>query len=185
MPDSMDSVARFERVRGYREGVYRCFTRSRDALFELAEALLVGWWVRSCVGLSQVPEFRRQWPSVYAALRDGQVDRASLQRVFTQHAPLPETDGYLVVAVDSTPYPRPYAHTSPDRTQVHVPREGLVLPRGAAPVKPGWQFSILAVVPKGASSFTYILDNQRIPSTQTPIQTALSQVAALRTELTA
>ena len=175
MPDSKDSVARFERVRGYREGVYRCFTRSRDALFELAEALLVGWWVQSFVGLSQVPEFRRQWPSVYAALRDGQVDRAGLQRVFVQHAPLPETDGYLVVAVDSTPYPRPYAHTSPDRT----------LARGAAPVKPGWQFSVVAVVPKAASSFTYILDNQRSPSTQTPIQTALTQVAALSAEWTA
>jgi DDE superfamily endonuclease len=185
MPDSKDSVARFERVRGYREGVYRCFTRSRDALFELAEALLVAWWVQSFVGLSPVPEFRRQWPSVYAALRDGQVDRAGLQRVFVQHAPLPETDGYLVVAVDSTPYPRPYAHTSPDRTLVHVPGDGLVLPRGAAPVKPGWQFSIVAVVPKAASSFTYILDNQRIPSTQTPIQTALAQVAALSAECTA
>jgi DDE superfamily endonuclease len=183
MDDSSASVACLALVRRYREGVYGCFTRSRDALFELAEALLVAWWVQSFVGLSQVPEFRRQWPSVYAALRDGQVDRAGLQRVFVQHAPLPETDGYLVVAVDSTPYPRPYAHTSPDRTQVHVPGEGLVLPRGAALVKPGWQFSIVAVVPKAASSFTSILDNQRIPSTQTPIQTALTQVAALSTEL--
>jgi DDE superfamily endonuclease len=185
MPDSRDSIARFEQMRGYREGLYRCFTRSRDALFELAEALLVGWWVQSCVGLSQVPEFRRQWPSVYAALRDGQVDWAGLRRLFVQHAPLPETGGYLVVAVDSTPYPRPYAHTAADRTLVHVPGEGLVLPRGAAPVKPGWQYSIVAVVPQVASSFTYILDNQRIPSTQTPIQTALTQVAALRAECTA
>jgi len=29
------------------------------------------------------------------------------------------TGRYLVVAVDSTPYPRPYAHTAPDRTQVY------------------------------------------------------------------
>lgn len=185
MFDSTDSIAHFERVRGYREGVYRCFTRSRDALFELAEALLVGWWVQSCVGLSQVSAFRRQWPSVYAALGDGQVDRAGLQRVFVQHAPVPEAAGYLVVAVDSTPYPRPYAHTAPDRTLVHVPGDGLVLPRGAAPVKPGWQFSLVAVVPQAANSFTYILDNQRIPSTQTPIETALAQVAALSAELTA
>jgi hypothetical protein len=152
-------------------------------LFDLAEALLVGWWVPSCVGLAQVPAFRRQWPSVYAALRDGQVDGAGLRRLFVQHAPLPETGRYLVVAVDSTPYPRPYAPTAPDRTLVHVPGEGLVLPRGAAPVKPGWQFSLVAVVPQVASSFTYILDNQRISSTQTPIQTALTQVAALQTEL--
>ena len=103
MSDSRDSVARFERLREYREGLYRCFRRSRDALFELAEALLVGWWVQSCVELSQVPAFRRQWPSVYAALGDGQVDRAGLQRLFVQHAPVPKTGGYLLVAVDSTP----------------------------------------------------------------------------------
>jgi DDE superfamily endonuclease len=183
MDDSKDSVARSGLVREYRAGLYRCFTSSRDALFELAEALLVACWVRSFVGLSQAPWFRRQWPSLYAALRDGQVDRAGLQRLFVQHAPLPETEGYLVVAVDSTPWPRPYARTSPDRTLVHVPGEGLVLPRGAAPVKPGWQCSMVAVVPAAASSWTYILDTQRIPSAQTPIQTALSQVAALHAEL--
>ena len=65
---------------------------------------------------------------------------------------------------------------------MHVPGEGLVLPRGAAPVKPGWQFSLVAVLPSTASSFTYILDNQRIPSTETPTQTALTQVAALSAE---
>ena len=182
MPDSRDSVPRVERLREYRTGLYRCFTRSRDALFELAEALLVGWWVQSCVGLSQVPAFRRQWPSVYATLRDGQVDRAALQRVQVQQAPLPVREGYVVVAVDSTPYPRPYAHTSPDRTLVHVPGDGLLLPRRAAPVKPGWQFSLVALVPGEASSFTYILDQQRIPSTETATEVALVQLAALSAE---
>ena len=32
MPDSRDSVPRVERLREYRTGLYRCFTRSRDAL---------------------------------------------------------------------------------------------------------------------------------------------------------
>jgi hypothetical protein len=185
MDDSRNSIAGMARLQEYREGLYRCFIRSRDALFEVSEALLVAFWVRSFVGLSQAPPFTRRWPSVYAALRDGQVQRQSLRRLFVQHAPLPETDGYLVVAVDSTPWPRPYARTSADRTLVHVPGEGLVLARGAACVKPGWQFSVVAVVPAAASSWTYLLSNERIPSDQTPIQTALAQVAAVRDEITA
>jgi hypothetical protein len=151
-------------------------------LFELTEALLVAWWVRTFVGLSHVPVFRRGWPSVYAALADGRVDREALRRLQVQYAPLPVRGGYVVAALDSTPYPRPYAETSPDRTLVHVPAEGLVLPRGTAPVKAGWQYSVLALVPPEPSSFTYILDNLRIPSTQTPTETALAQLTALSAE---
>ena len=184
MPDSRDSVARLERLRGYRQGLYGCFARSRDALFELTEALLVGWWVRTFVGLSQVPAFRRAWPSLYAALADGRVDREALRRLQVEQAPLPGTGGYVVVAVDSTSYPRPYAHTSADRTLVHVPAEGMVLPGGAAPVKPGWQFSVVALVPREPSSFTFILDHLRIPSTQTAIEVALCQIAVLSAEFT-
>ena len=179
MPDSKASVAGLAGLREYRAGLYACFRRSRDALFELGEALLVAWWVQTFVGLSQAPVFRRRWPSLYAALRDGQVDRAALQRLWVQQVPGSADGDFLLVALDSTPYPRPAARTAADRTLVHVAAEGLALPRGVAPVKPGWQFSVVAQVPDTASSATFILANERIPSSQTPVEAGLAQLARL------
>jgi hypothetical protein len=60
----------------------------------------------------------------------------------------------------------------------------MVLPGGAAPVKPGWQFSVVALVPRAPSSFTFILDHRRIPSTQTAIAVARCHIAVLRAECT-
>ena len=53
------------------------------------------------------------------------------------------------------------------------------LPKGCKPVTVGWQFSSLVVLPEVASSWTYVLDNQRIPTRQTPAQVGAAQLAAL------
>jgi len=62
---------------------------------------------------------------------------------------------------------------------VHVPAAGQVLPPHVAPVRPGWTFSTLVVVPPAPSSWTHILDNQRIPSDQTALTVGAAQLAAL------
>jgi len=62
---------------------------------------------------------------------------------------------------------------------VHVPAAGQVLPPHTAPVRPGWAFSTLVVVPCAPSSWTHILDNQRIPSDQTALTVGAAPRAAL------
>jgi len=62
---------------------------------------------------------------------------------------------------------------------VHVPAAGQVLPPHGAPVRPGWAFSTLVVVPAAPSSWTHILDNARIPSDQTALTAGAAQRAAL------
>jgi len=62
---------------------------------------------------------------------------------------------------------------------VHQATTGLRLPRGTAPVTPGWAFSTVVVVPDPVSSWTHILDNRRIPSDQTPVEVAAAQLAAV------
>ncbi len=62
---------------------------------------------------------------------------------------------------------------------MHVPAAGQVLPPHVAPVRPGWTFSTLVVVPPAPSSWTHILDNQRIPSDQTALTVGAAQLAAL------
>ena len=63
-----------------------------------------------------------------------------------------------------------------DRTSVHASN----LPEGTKPVRPGWQFSELAVLPTQKSSWVYVLDNRRIASTSTQAQVMGEQLGRIR-----
>lgn len=164
-------------LRAYRHTLYHCFTTARDALFELSDALATHSTARTFVELSQAACFQRRWPSLYAALEDGRIDQSALRRLFVTTRPRPRPGGRVLLALDASAIPRPYARTAADRTLVHQATTGLLLPPGTAPVTPGWAFSTLAVVPEPVSSWTYILDNRRIPSDQTAVQVAAAQLA--------
>ena len=64
----------------FRQAVYdHALTYARDAQFELVDALLRSAPIRTFPALSLRPAFRRQWPSVYAAVEDGRQDREWLE----------------------------------------------------------------------------------------------------------
>ena len=149
-----------------------CGTRT-----DLCDALATQTYARSFVDLARAPCFQRRWPSLDEALEDGRIARPALHRLFVATAPRPAPGRRLVLALDASPIPRPYARTAADRTLVHVPAEGHVLPRNAAPVTPSWTFSTLVVVPDPVSSWTHILDKRRIPCAQTLVQVAAAQLA--------
>ncbi|MEH1972425.1 MAG: hypothetical protein V7L02_04210, partial [Nostoc sp.] len=52
----------------FRQAIYDCLGKAKDAVFELMDAVLTSPSIPSFVSLSQSPVFRRQWSSVYAAL---------------------------------------------------------------------------------------------------------------------
>jgi len=54
----------------FRQAVYDCLGKAKDAVFELMDAVLTSPSIPSFVSFSQSPVFRWQWPSVYAALHD-------------------------------------------------------------------------------------------------------------------
>jgi hypothetical protein len=159
----------------FRQGAYACFTRAGDALFEVVDALLTEDRAHAFVELSQAPGFQRQWPSLYAALRDGQIDRTALRRLMVERLPRPAPGDRLVLGVDTSPIHRPEAHTAADRTWVYSPN----LPAGSVPARPGWSFSTVAVLPDPPSSWTYLLDNERVPSTGTATTVGAAQLATL------
>ena len=159
----------------FRQGVYASFGRARDALFEVADALLTAPQPRSFVELSQAPSMQRRWPSCYAALGDGRIERAALRRLFARHLPPPAPGARLALALDTSPIPRPEAETVADRTLVYAPNA----PAGAKPVLPGWACSTLVALPDPVSSWTYVLDNRRVPSTETATTVGTEQLAAL------
>jgi hypothetical protein len=147
----------------FRRKTYACFERAADALMNVADALLTETRARSLAELSLSPFFERQWPSVYEAFQDAKIDRPALLDVFAQHAPLPPQEERLIVGGDASSILRVQSPTARDRTYVHASN----LPEGTKPVRPGWQYSELALLPDEKSSWAYVLDNQRIESTAT------------------
>jgi hypothetical protein len=151
------------------------FTRARDTLWDVADALLTHPQARSFIELSQATSFQRQWPSLYEALEDGRIDRDALRGVFAAHLPGAMVGERLVLGRDVSSILRPDAHTSADRTLVHRSN----LPADATPVGPGWQFSSLVVLPDPVSAATDVLDTQRIPSTAPATTVGAAQLRAV------
>jgi hypothetical protein len=159
----------------FRQALYQALRHAKDALFEACDALLSDSAAQSFAELSLSPRWRRRWPSLYAAFRDGVIERARLRAAFADHVPLPSAGQRLVVGVDVSTVARPESPTARDRTYQYVHN----LPDCAAPVTVGWGFSAVVVLPETPSSWTYLLDNQRVPSDCTAAQVAAEQLAAL------
>jgi hypothetical protein len=146
-----------------------------------ADALLTDTSARSFVELSLSPCFERRWPSLYKACQNATIDRRALQHLFARYAPPPAPDQRLVLGIDASSILRPLSATARDRTYVHASN----LPEGSKPVVAGWQFSSLCVLPETPSSWTYVLENQRIESTATQGQVAARQLEGLLPHLVA
>ena len=147
----------------FRRTLYACFQKAADALMNLVDALSTETSAKSLAELSLSPCFQRRWPSVYEALQDARIDRPALHTLFAQHAPKPSPGQRLVLGGDASSILRVESKTARDRTYVHASN----LPEGTKPVRPGWQFSTLSVLPEVHSSWTYVLNNDRIASTAT------------------
>jgi hypothetical protein len=88
-------------LRTFRRSFYECFHRRRDALFELADAILTADGAApSPAHLSLQASHRRGWGSLYAALDRGHIDEKALRKLLARH-PLPSAEGKTpVYAVD-------------------------------------------------------------------------------------
>jgi hypothetical protein len=159
----------------FRHAVYPCFTQAQDALFNVGDALLTETTAHAFAELSFSPYFERRWPSLYAAFKDGRIERGALRQVLARYVKQPTSGRRVVVGVDATNIARPESPTAGDRTYLYVHN----LPECSAPVTSGWSFSTVVVLPETPSSWTYILDNLRIPSAETAGNVAAAQLAAL------
>lgn len=159
----------------FRDSLYACFQSAPAALMNAADALLTETAARTFPEISLSPFFPRRWPSLYAAFEDGRADRNALRKLFAVSAPLALTGERPILGIDASSIYRPLAETSQDRTAQYVHN----LPGGKAPVKPGWSFSTLVLLPEEPSSWTYLLDNQRIESARTAAEVAAAQLKAI------
>jgi hypothetical protein len=146
---------------------------------DTCDALLCGTSARSFPDLSLNPFFGRVWSSLYEAFDDGVRDHSKLQHLFVRSMPPLSSGKRRVIAADASSITRPESPTARDRTYVHVANT----PKGAKPVSPGWQFSIVAALPEQPSSWTTVLDSRRIKSDETPIAVAAQQLRELVEQL--
>jgi hypothetical protein len=156
----------------FRHGVYACFQRAGDALFNTVDALSSESGAHSFPELSLSPWFVRRWPSLYEAFEDGKIDAEHLRQVFVEFAPLPGPGEYVFLGVDTSNLYRREAESSADRTLLPLPN----LPQGAHAVCPGWVISSIVLLPQQAGQATFVLDSQRVASSATATQLGADQV---------
>ncbi len=162
-------------LKAYRQEVYGCFGQAKDALFNTVDALLTEDRARSFPELSLSPHFERRWPSLYEGLEDGKIDQKRLQEVFARFLPQSHVQDLVWVGIDVSGIARPRARTSADRSALYVHN----LPECKKPITFGWQFSTAVVLPPTPSSWTYVLDQQRVSTQTTAAQVAFAQLQQL------
>lgn len=157
----------------FRQALYdTVFTRERDALMELLDALLLSPTVCSFPYLTLSPAFRRSYSSAYKALNRGYIDRAALLELVVKELP----DEVSIFPIDESAWPRPEAVTVEDRGFVHGAPQGI----DHSGVVIGHSYSVLAYVAEGQSSWALPLSCKRIPTDSDAITIALEQIAALQ-----
>src|SRR5215472_127330 len=143
----------------FRGELYRCFATYRDALFELADAVVCKQdRVHVLAELSLEPEHRRGHGALYGAVNCGRVDIARL-RWSLACLPLPAwDDGRIRLVADVSNWLRPDAATSPQRLFCHCYARG----KGNAQMIPGWPYSVIAALEPGRTSWALPLDAVRL-----------------------
>lgn len=158
------------RLQQFRQAIYdHLFTRARDALFELLEALLVHPAVGSFAELCLASVFRRQWPSLYAALRDGKLDLDQLEQFLAAQVPATEE---AVYALDTTLWPHPQARTLAQRQYYPLTGSG-------RPIVAGHAYSLLSWVVERGTSWALPLSVRRLRPEETAVEGGVAQVTHL------
>jgi hypothetical protein len=157
----------------FRQAVYRHgFTARRDALMNLLDALLGQGPVASFAMLSQAEPFERKWPSLYAAVEDGQVAEAWLRKFLAQQVP---EQGVCFFALDGSPWPRPRAKTLDDRQYIFQASSDV----NGGTIAVGYPYSSLDWVATSHSSWALPVDERRVASSQTPQTVGAEQIEDL------
>jgi hypothetical protein len=112
---------------------------------------------------------------LYDALNHGRIEMAGLRRALAG-LPLPRArDGRIVLGVDVSPWLRPDAPTSPQRLFCHTYGRG----RGREQMIPGWPYSIIAALETGCTSWTAVLDAERVGPDADLIDLTADQIRGL------
>jgi hypothetical protein len=157
----------------FRQAVYQHgLLARRDALFNLLDALIAEGPVSSFAMLSQSSQFQRKWPSLYAAIEDGEIDSQWLRTYLARQVP---QTGLCVFPLDGSPWPRPRSRVLDDRQYVYQASSAV----NGGTITVGYPYSLLEWCVEPHSSWSLPVDPRRVPSTQTPQEVGAEQIQAL------
>jgi hypothetical protein len=174
--DGVDQSLAAAALRGFREEMFGCLGRRRDALFELVDGLLAAESMPSLPHLSLLPVHRRGWGSVYAALAVGEVDAERLATVLAAQA---LRVAHPVFAVDASTWARCDAECSPGRGFYYSPTRH----SAGQPIVAGWCYSWIAQLGFDHDSWTAPVDAHRVPAGEDIGRVTAAQVRALTDRL--
>ncbi|MFE4798266.1 transposase [Streptomyces sp. NPDC056708] len=138
VPDRDGRDAALRELKEFRVDLHACLTRWGDALFEITDAVLCSEGpVRNLAELTLVPEHVRSHGSVQRAMNNGRIDFDRLHWSFALRDLPRGPGGGIVLAVDVSPWLRPDADTSDQRTFCHTSGRA----EGAHEMIPGWAYS--------------------------------------------
>jgi hypothetical protein len=167
---------------GFRQEFYQCLTARADALFELCDAVLcTDGPVTSLVELSLAVEHRRGHGALYDGVNQGRIDIDRFRHVVARQQIPRGGDGRIMLAIDVSHWLRPDANTSPERLFCHTYARG----KGQAQMIPGWPYSFVAALEPGRTSWTTILDAQRLGPEDEDTAVAAAQLRAVVEQLIA
>jgi hypothetical protein len=141
-------------------------------MLDLLDALIAEGSVSSFAMLSQSNQFQRKWPSVYAAVEDGEIDSQWLRTHLTQQVP---PQGICVFPLDSSSWSRPRSRVLDDRQYVYQASSAV----NGGTVTVGYPYSLLEWCVEPHTSWCLPVDARRVPSTQTAQAIGAEQVRTL------
>jgi hypothetical protein len=157
----------------FRQAVYENgMLARRDAMFDLLDALILEGRVSSFAMLSQSDRFQRKWPSLYAAIEDGELDSQWLRNHMVQQVP---HKGMCVFPLDGSSWARPRSRVLDDRQYVYQASSDV----NGGTVTIGYPYSLLEWCVEPHSSWSLPVDVRRVPSTQTAQEMGAEQIKAL------
>ncbi len=145
-------IAQFRSFRQHLRGLFKSYSDSIIDLIDAKKSNSNGAY--SPVELSISPLFERTYSSIYKAIEksfnfndDKKKKRKKLKnltRLIAEVTPQPEKRPFYLFATDTTPHPRPYSPTLPERGYIH--QSNTVA--GNKPIGVGHTFSFVSLMPE-------------------------------------
>ena len=156
----------------WRENLFQGLKRRRETVIELIDALSSNQQADSVVELSLNPLFRRDHNSLYRGIQEflpTKTDPNYAKRIETLFSALsrtipPTLKHFNLFGIDTTPFPRPFAHTLADKTFIHYPNPI----KGNKPINIGHCYSVVCALPEPIETekvpWAVPLLGERVPS---------------------
>jgi hypothetical protein len=185
-------IAQFQ---DFRQKLYNCFKSCSDACMDLLDALAGNTEADSIVELSLSPLFPRSYNSIYKAIKESfnttsqernnevevEVEEKpnNLIRVVSDLIDQPQQRPFYLFAMDTTPHPRPYARTLPERGYIYQPNTI----KGNKPINIGHSYSILSILPEkeieNAAPWSIPISGERVSFDKSGVEVGSEQIKAV------